>query len=156
MNTITRVVYPDAELSPHDLLKSIGFRDVDGCWFREGPSELMDSVMKTMPTCRVKKGKAVEVVFFHITHNLWSMDLPEEYRRRGLVICDAHSLVKVNQDDPQFGVAYPNAICWRIGREYRSIEFCRPLASEDKDATPCITDYDGQWDDFWWLAGIRK
>ncbi|MDZ4205628.1 MAG: hypothetical protein U1C12_00200 [Patescibacteria group bacterium] len=108
------------------------------------------SVVKTMPK---GEGEEADIYFFHLGRYVSDADLEKEYELRGLKPADPYSLAQVNTDDPAFADTHPNGTHWKSVNGH----WC--FASFGHWRGECgvsVREFDDDWDDSWWFAGVRK
>ena len=102
------------------------------------------------------EGDEVEVVFFKLSSRngfISEDDLKKEYALRGLKSADPYSVAAVNEADPAFADEKPNATHWK---NHEGGWCCVLFFSCDDERGVNIYRCNGDWDDDWWFAGLRK
>lgn len=98
------------------------------------------------------EGEDVEVCFFKLGRYLSCADLEKEYELRGLKP-DPYAQAMVNEVDPVFADDHPNGSQWKdTDGNYTCVTFGR---WNDERNVYCDRN-DGDWNDRWWCAGVRK
>ena len=138
-NMLSRIVAVDRSRSPQAALDATGRRQYTD-----------RAVVDAMPR---GDGTEVEIFFFKPGCFLSDADLEKEFDLRGLKPADPYSLAAVNEKDPAFADAHPNATHWKdaAGR------WCFATFYRWRDGRLVGVDRgDHDWHDRWWFAGVRK
>lgn len=138
-NTITRHVKVDRTRTPQAALAATNRKQY-----------VTDNVVAAMPK---GNGEEVEVFFFKLDRYVSDAELDKEYGLRGLVPADPYSLAAANEQDPAFADEHPNGTHWKdTQNKWCYAAFCRWGGGRRVD----VYRNDGDWNDLWWFAGLRK
>ena len=141
---IVRLVNVDRIRKPEQVLEATGRKQyVD------------KDVVATMPH---GEGGEVKVIFFKLdlsqrNGQISDDDLAKEYTLRGLKPADPYSLAAVNEADPSFADAHPNATHWKDANG----KWCYAafiVWSDERGVD--VYRHDFGWDDYWWFAGLAQ
>lgn len=102
-------------------------------------------VLATMPK---GDGEEVDVYFFPTKKFVPVSQYDSELASRGLV-ADPRAQTAVNRDDPSFADEHPNGVQW-------DKDSCAAFDRWDDERWVDVSRVDDDWDDYWWLGGVRK
>ncbi len=100
------------------------------------------------------EGEDAKVVFFNPGLYLSDNDLDKEYKLRNLKPVDPYSLAAVNEADPTFADAKPNATHWKDSNG----KWCHAAFSQwgGVERGVSVRHSDCDWGVIWWFAGVRE
>ena len=110
------------------------------------------AVVATMPSRGTGVEENVTVEFFPISKNASDDEVARMFEDRGLKD-DPYAVSAVNEADPAFADKYPNGTQWKDADD----NWCYAAFNRNGDERyvyVCRDDYD--WQDYWWLGGVRK